>query len=80
MTYPEERETQILIDHYEMSFIIETNNRTISRRILNKGHKPEGMENLSIDKILERDERILFKFPDLSELKHFAVSGIFKAS
>lgn len=80
MTYPEERETQILIDHYDMTFIVETNNRTISKRILKKGFKPEGMENMTIDEILARDERILFRFSDLSSLKQFAVSSIFKAS
>lgn len=80
MTYPEERETQILIDHYDMTFIVETNNRTISKRILKKGYKPEGMENMTNDEILACDERILFRFPDLSELKRFTISSIFKAS
>lgn len=80
MTYPEERETQILIDHYSMDFIIETNNKTITRRILNKGYKPENMENLSNDEIIERDERVIFRFDTLDHLKYFAVSKVFKAS
>lgn len=78
MTYPEERETQILIDHYEKSFIVETNNKTVSRRILARNFKPQGMDHMNADEILERDERILFRFEDLSNLKHFANSGIFK--
>lgn len=80
MTYPEEKETLILIDHFDMTFVVESNSRIVSKRILKKGYKPEGMENMTSEEILERDERILFRFPDLSELKHFANSSIFKAS
>ncbi len=80
MTYPEERETQILIDHFDMTFIVETNNRTIARRIMKKGYRPEGAEGWPMEDILARDERILFRFEDLSELKNFAISSIFKAS
>jgi len=78
MVYAEEKESQVLIDHYEESFIVESNNKTVISRILKRGYKPEGFENSTEEEILNED-RVLFKFPDLSELKCFAAKGIFKA-
>lgn len=63
-----------------MKFIIETDNRTLSKRILSKGYKPQGMEKLSIEEILNRDDRIVLRFSNFKEFKLFVESGIFKAS
>lgn len=45
MIYAEERESQVLIDHCDQSFIVESNNKTVIARILKKGYKPEGLED-----------------------------------
>lgn len=79
MVFAEEKESQILIDHYDKTFIVESNNKTVISRILKRGYKPEGFENSTEEKILNED-RVLFRFPDFSELKHFGASGIFSAS
>ena len=79
MVFAEEKESQILIDHYDKTFIVESNNKTVISRILKRGYKPEGFEGSAEEEILNED-RVLFRFPDFSELKHFGASGIFSAS
>ena len=78
MVYAEEKESQVLIDHYEGSFIVESNNKTVISRILKRGYKPEGFENSTEEEILNED-RVLFKFPDFGELKNFTIGKIFRA-
>ena len=79
MVYAEERESQILIDYYEKSFIVESNNKTVIGRILKRGYKPEGLESSTEEEIL-REDRVLFRFHGLEKLNKFAIGGIFKAN
>ena len=79
MTYPEERESQILIDHYDKSFIVESNNKTVIARILKRGYRPEGVDDCTEEEILDMD-RVLFRFNGLEELKNFAIGKVFKAN